>query len=219
MRKVLFSLVLFSSSVQFASAQHMGVRIIMGEVHSVYKRPVLSNYCMGLGVDRSFNDRLTIGLDFSYDLVGALSSGLEDQTYFNDGNVSAYYDFHPHLLNVNYHTEYALSDNDGGHFYVGTFIGLRHITQDWANDGYSSDYDYVSIHSENQVSQWLVPMGLRFGVRGSTEGGFVDLYSALGYQVGGGKTLFKPIGSGRSAKYTETTSFAWTMGLAYGIGW
>ncbi len=83
---------------------------------------------------------------------------------------------------------------------------------------YSSNYNDNAGRVDKQVSQILVPLGLRFGVRGSTDGGFVGFYTALGYQVGGGKRLYTPPGATPKTKYTETTSFAFTVGLAYGIG-
>ncbi len=80
---------------------------------------------MGFGVDRTFNERLTIGFDVNYDIVGLLTAGPGDGYYSSYGGVSSNYEVDPRLLSLNYHTEFAFSDNDGVHFYLGTFIGLR----------------------------------------------------------------------------------------------
>lgn len=216
MRKALFSFGFLFASVHFACAQSVAVRFIMGEVNTVYKHPTISNYCMGIGVDRTFNDRLTIGLDIGYDLFGVIVADFGNEVFSYDGGISTYYRVQPHLLTLNYHTEFALSDNDGTHFYVGTFVGLRHISQKWTGDGYLNNYGNPVVPKE---SKWLVPLGLRVGVRGTTDGGFVDFYNALGYQVGGNTKLAKPPGTSSKTKYTETSPLAFTIGLAYGFGW
>lgn len=200
-----------------AYSQGVAIRYIMGETHKVYKLPVFDNYCMGFGVDRTFNDRFTAGLDITYDIIYLLK--LEDDHYQYANIAAGTYNVKPKLLSLNYHTEYALANNDGIHGYVGTFIGLRHITQTWTlqdsynSSGYLNNGGYSPLI---KTSKWLVPIGLRMGLRGTTDGGFMDLYAAVGYQIGGGEKL---VVKAPETKYGETSTLAVTFGLAYGFGW
>lgn len=204
-----------------ASAQSTAFRFILGETNKVYERPTFDNYCMGLGVDRSFNDKFTAGFDIAFDIGHSLQS-VPQAYYLTNGGGSATYDMVPRLLTMNYHTEYALGDDGSTHGYIGTYIGLRHVSQKW-------DLQYTYDPSGNpvlgsypsavEVSQWMVPIGLRMGLRGATDGGFMDLYAAVGYQIGGGEqvvtgSLYQP-----GLEFMETSSLAVTIGLAYGIGW
>ena len=220
MKKGIALLLILAGSLS-ASAQSVAIRFIIGETNKVYERPTFDNYCFGVGVDRSFNDKFTAGFDVAYDIGHALRSVPQD-IYLTNGGYTATYGMSPRLLTMNYHTEYALGDDGSTHCYIGTFIGLRHISQKW-------DLQYTYNPSGNPVSeaypsavdlsQWLVPIGLRMGLRGATDGGFVDLYAAVGYQIGGGDpivtgSLYQP-----GIEFMETSSLAVSIGLAYGIGW
>ncbi len=212
MKKCLFALFVLASAAQVAHAQSTAVRLILGEGHKVYTKPSFGNYCMGAGVDRTFNDKLTIGMDVTFDVAAALKDGGASVQSTTNG-ISAYVT--PHLMSVNYHTEYALGDNDGTHVYIGSFLGLRRIKQDWVvldsrNDGYTEQ--------QTTVSKMLIPLGLRLGLRGTTDGGFMDLYTELGYQIGGGSEL-RSDALLKGASYTKTSPLAFTVGLAYGFGW
>lgn len=222
MKNVFITLVFGCLIAAPACSQGVAIRYIMGETHKVYKRPKFDNYCMGIGVDRTFNERFTAGLDISYDLAHLLRP--EIGLYSDNINGAGNYVVRPKLLSLNYHTEFALADNDGVHTYIGTFIGLRHITQTWTlqdNYGTSGYLDNQGFSPLIKVSEWLVPVGLRLGLRGTTDGGFVDFYAAVGYQIGGGdqlvtRSLYR---STEGSKYAETSSLALTFGLAYGFGW
>lgn len=212
MKKILSALLFLACAAPVVNAQSTAVRFILGEGHKVYAKPAFGNYCMGLGVDRSFNDKLTAGLDVAFDVAAALKDGGTSVQSLPDG-ISAYVS--PHLMSVNYHTEYALGDDDGTHAYIGTFIGLRRIKQDWVLYD-SRNYEYKE--SRFTATKMLIPLGLRFGLRGTTDGGFMDLYVAAGYQVGGGKSTTAN-SMLKDAPYTETTALALTLGWAYGFGW
>ncbi len=219
MRKVLFVAMLLAGAAPGAYAQNTAVRFILGEGHKVYTTPAFGNYCMGIGVDRSFNDKLAAGVDVTFDIGHALKTSSE-YIYMDVQGMDVGYRMTPSLLSINYHTEYALGDDGGTHAYIGTFLGLRHLGQKWRTDGsYYVDINGnpVTVPTPRHVSQWLVPIGIRLGLRGATDGGFMDLYGALGYQIGGGKQLLP--GTYAAASYAETNSLAVTIGLAYGIGW
>ncbi len=211
MRK-LFTLLSLLSAMSAANAQSTAVRLIIGEGHKVYTKPAFGNYCMGAGVDRTFNDKLTIGLDATFDVAAGLKAG---PVFVQSPTSGIEASLVPHLMSINYHTEYALGDNDGTHLYIGSFLGLRRIKQDWTvtdtrNDGYTEQ--------RTTVSKMLVPVGIRAGLRGTTDGGFMDLYAELGYQIGGGKEL-RSDALLKGAPYTKTSSLAFAIGLAYGFGW
>lgn len=217
MRKTLITLVL-ACAASAAMAQSTAIRFIIAETHKVYKLPKFDSYCMGVGVDRSFNDRLTLGFDVSFGVGHALSPTGQSVS-LRAGGVDVSASMKPGLLSLNYHTEYALGDNGGTHVYIGTFLGLRRVSQKWLDDGmthYDGSGNLVAFSKPADVSQWLVPIGLRMGLRGATDGGFMDLYGAVGYQIGGGKFLVPNANEGR---YAETSALAVTLGLAYGIGW
>ena len=220
MRKVIFAVFLLSVAFQ-AAAQSTAFRYILGETNRIYDTPKFDNYCMGLGVDRSFNNKLTVGFDISYDIGNALRTD-PPYTTLTSGGIDASYTMKPGLLTMNYHTEFALGDDGGTHGYIGTFIGLRRIWQNWTleyTNNSSGSGGNGPFPAAKKYSDWLVPIGLRMGIRGATDGGFMDLYVALGYQIGGGENV--AIGNLYRANedFMKTTSLALTIGLAYGIGW
>ncbi|MGB3525617.1 MAG: hypothetical protein WBB32_06600 [Flavobacteriales bacterium] len=218
MKKMIIVLGFLIGGYGSALAQSTAFRYIIGETHKVYASPTFDNFCMGLGMDRSFNDRLTVGFDITYDIGHALKASPE-YIYLTYGGRSGNYQVEPRLLSLNYHTEYAIGDDGGLHGYIGTYVGLRRITQKWT----LSDSYYGGVPSPfaatKSVAKMLVPIGLRMGLRGATDGGFMDLYAAVGYQIGGGKPIVEETRYNSKEPYMETSSLAVSIGLAYGIGW
>jgi hypothetical protein len=200
------------------SAQSTAFRWIVGETNTVYAHPRFSNYCMGAGVDRTFNELLTVGFDISYDLANAFREQGRDETLSIGGTDHSYQLFH-HVLCMNYHTEFALGDNGGTHGYIGTYIGLRDVFQKWRSSGAYSAYSSSSNGPAVRGSRILVPIGLRLGFRGPTDDGFMDLYFALGYQIGGGNHVMDEAMYRSVPEFMETSSLAITIGWAYGLGW
>jgi hypothetical protein len=222
MRKTWTVIALLACSLPAALAQQTAMRWIIGETHGVYNIPKFDNLCMGLGVDRTFNEKLTVGLDITYDINHALKT-MPEYVYYSDSGMYFTFYMKPSLLNINYHTEFALGDDDGTHVYIGTFIGLRRLAQKWERDPDDGEYDqngnWVTMSPPKDVSKWLVPIGGRLGLRGATDGGFLDLYCAVGYQIGGGGSLVSGNKSNWSGGYGEISTLVTTIGLAYGVGW
>ncbi|MGB5071928.1 MAG: hypothetical protein WBO28_13300 [Flavobacteriales bacterium] len=221
MRKLfIVSLVVIAGYVP-ASGQNTALRYIAGEVHKIYDKPAFDNFCMGVGLDRTFNSRLTVGFDITYDIASVLQMDNGRSLSVTSGGHTATYFVNKKMLSLNYHTEYALADNDGTHVYIGTYIGLRHITQNWVDDSYYnySNITYTSFPQRVSASKVLIPLGLRIGVRGPVDEGFLDLYAQLGYQIGGGENLYPRYPVLAKADFTQPSSLVITMGLAYGIGW
>jgi hypothetical protein len=219
MRRALCCSALLLAVLPTTSAQSTAFRWIVGETNTVYAHPRFSNYCMGVGVDRTFNDRLTIGFDITYDVGNGFRTEGRD-IHYSSGGVDYTYAMFPRLLSLNYHTEFALADNDGTHTYLGTYIGIRDIMQKWElQSAYNSGYYSGGYGTVQKGSKVLVPIGLRFGIRGPTDDGFMDLYFAMGYQIGGGNYVMDSSQYHHGTEYRETSLLALTIGWAYGLGW
>lgn len=189
------------------------VRVILAEGHWVYEDPGYPSFTFGLGLDRTLNERLTVGIDATLGYAGSERDAYKSVD--SNSSTEVFYSVAPHLYSVNYHTEFALGDDDHTHLYVGSFIGLRHIKQRWTINEFGPA-GYTS--SEQEVRADLIPVGVRLGLRGATDHGCMDLYTQLGYQVGGNKVLMDPL-AGRGAEYATTAGMAITCGLAYCFGW
>ncbi|HMN04846.1 MAG TPA: hypothetical protein PKD45_03895 [Flavobacteriales bacterium] len=186
------------------------IRFLFYEGHRVYEKPVLRNYAAGMGVDHAFNDKFTIGVGASFNLPWLTEEG----SYVTMGGKSA--QVKPHLWTLGYHTEYAVGSNTGTHLYVGSFIGLRRLSQDWTI--WTEDEYGVSRSQALQFRKMLIPVGLRMGLRGAVDGSFMDLYGELGYQIGGGKRLQVP-GASATTDFANIAALTATLGLSFGIGW
>lgn len=209
----------------FAAAQTAtAIRFVIGEMHTTYEMPKHDNFCMGASLDRTFNERLTFSLDVTVDVTHSAKGGFQ-QVSFSDGAYRVVYEVNPRLTNVTYHTEYALGDDDGTHAYIGTFIGVSLLRQTWQLEYVQDPYGGWSSSTSNiypptmKISKTLVPFGIRFGIRGRTEGGFADLYSMVGYQIGGGTALVDRAGFPATGDYLKTLPVYVTFGLSYGFGW
>lgn len=218
MRRALCCSALLLALLPLASAQNTAIRWVFGETNSVYTHPRFSNFCMGAGVDRTFNSRLTVGFDITYDLANAFRAQGRDEL-LSYGGVDEYYVMFNHLFSMTYHTEFALGDNGGTHAYIGTFIGLRDVFQKWQLEGAYSGYSSNSNGQFQHGSKVLVPIGLRLGVRGPTDSGFTDFYFGMGYQIGGGSYVMDPVKYHSATEFMDTSSLAITIGLAYGLAW
>ncbi len=216
----LFLLVTCATCASIASAQVSGIRFIFPEFSKVYAdKSMWATYQLGMGYDHDFNERISMGLDAVIDLQRSTSDGQSAELLYQ--GYSGFYYLSDKVFSVQYRTAYALSDNDEGHLYLGTFIGVRTVKQT-ADLSYVSDPNGSSIGNGPFISiaegkKTLIPLGLRFGLRGSLEGGYADLYTQLGYVVGGGNSLFTQ--SYFSGKDFDLTNMAFTLGLAYGFGW
>src|SRR5690606_37746968 len=98
MRKHLITLVL-ACAASAGMAQSTAIRFILAETHKVYQLPKWDSYCMGMGVDRSFNDRFTAGFDVSFGVGHALSPAGKSMTISVDGT-DLLYSMKPGLLSL-----------------------------------------------------------------------------------------------------------------------
>jgi hypothetical protein len=203
-----------------AIGQSNGVRFIFPEFTKVYAgKSMWSSYQLGMGYDHDFNDRISMGFDVTLDLQRAPEDGYDVEV--NYAGYTASYQVADKLFSVMYRTAYAFSDNDGSSFYLGSYIGYRSFKQLLALSYVDNTTGTVNgngpFATDVEGAKALFPLGLRFGMRGSLEGGFADLYTQLGYTIGGGASAFsQPYFTGEEF---DLSSMSFTLGLAYGFGW
>lgn len=215
-----FLLLLCAISAVIVNAQASGIRFIFPEFSKLYgAKSMWNTYQLGMGYDHDLNERLSMGLDAVIDLQRATDGGLSTDVIYQ-GYTGQYY-LADKVFSVQYRTAFALSDNDEGHLYLGTFIGVRTVKQtaelSYVTDPSGYSYDNGPFISTAEGKRTLIPLGLRFGLRGSLEGGYADLYTQLGYVVGGGKSTFTQ--AYFQGEDFDLTNMAFTLGLAYGFGW
>lgn len=204
-----------------ALAQANGVRFIFPEFTKVYAgKNMWSSYQLGMGYDHDFNDRISMGLDVTIDLQRATEEDGQSIEVPYAGLIANYYSG-DRLLSVIYRTAYAFTDNSETHLYIGSYFGFRSFKQTldlgYVTDPSGSSNGSGPFQQQVEAKKTLLPIGLRLGVRGSLEGGFADLYTQVGYNIGGGESAFsQAYFSGRDF---DLSSMSFTLGLAYGFGW
>ena len=216
-RTILLSAAVASSIT--VMAQSSGIRFIFPEFSKVYaEKSPWTSFQLGMGYDHDFNERITMGLDVLLDLRREESGLYVDIPY---GGYTAQYILHDKFFSAQYRTAYSFSANDDGtHVYLGTFVGVRAFKQTAElfsvtdPNGYNDNGSFVQLAEGTKT---LIPMGLRFGIRGTLEGGYADLYTQFGYVVGGGESVFTQ--AYLTGPEFDLASSSLTLGLAYGFGW
>lgn len=221
MSRRLLPLVICGLFAAQAFAQANGVRFIFPEFTKVYAgKGMWSSYQLGMGYDHDFNDRISTGLDFTLDLQRATEADGRTIEVPYAGLIANYYSS-DRLLSVIYRTAYAFTDNSETHLYVGSYFGVRSFRQSldlgYVEDPSGSSSNNGPFQQQVVAKKTLVPIGLRLGVRGSLEGGFADLYTQLGYTIGGGESAFTQ--AYFAGEEFDLSSMSFTIGLAYGFGW
>ncbi|MGV3636618.1 MAG: hypothetical protein ACO1NQ_03125 [Flavobacteriales bacterium] len=193
----------------------MGVRY--GIQHEKVTRSTMgSTLNMLLGWDFDLNQRMSGGLDLSMDMNWSDDYSLPQYSSNGVAGTSYYYDRVKHI-GVQYRSQFHLMDNDGGSIYFGPTVGLRFITQriSYSEELPGSLYTYWrEVNLEEKAI--TMPAGLRLGYRGVLDGGYADVYFALGTNIGSNE----PFTELRflSDESMPTTTF-FQVGLCYGIGW
>ncbi len=200
-------------------AQTNAVRFVFPEFNSV-----LSGYSAfrpwgaGIGYQHQSNSGITFGLDATFTLfdLGSEISGTRPTPYLG---MTGEYLVKPRSWAVIYHSTYNLNGNGDG-FYLGSFIGLRQVSQELELEFVTSDY-YNDLEQRfvrrAESSAMVFPVGIRLGVSGEPDGWFGDLYVQLGYQISGGNMDF--VQSYLSEAAYPIKGFTYTLGYAWGIGW
>lgn len=204
-----------------AIAQSNGIRFIFPEFTKVYSgKSMWKSYQFGLGFDHDFNDRISIGLDAVLDVGRATESDGQSIEVRYAGLIAEYYT-NDRFIAFTYRTAYSFSDNSEASLYVGSYFGVRAFTQKvdllYVTDPNGFTNGNGPFPQKAEGKKILLPIGLRLGVRGSLEGGFADLYTQLGYTIGGGESVFaQPYFKGDGF---DLSNMSFTLGLAYGFGW
>lgn len=211
-------------AAQGAVAQSTGIHFIVPEYTRKFQKGPSRGVQYGIGMQHDLNERLSLALDVVFEirsLENTSSTGTEVAVMM-DGN-TAYYGRASNMLGVTYRSAYAFSDNDEGHLYLGSFIGIRRMKQRVDLDRWTtpSGYGYSggSFVERAIANKVVVPVGLRLGVRGGMEDTyFMDLYFQAGYCIGGGTAGFSQAYLD-IAEELALAKFTFTAGLAIGFGW
>ncbi|HOY28494.1 MAG TPA: hypothetical protein PLR96_05925 [Flavobacteriales bacterium] len=198
-----------------AAFSQMGIRY--GIQHEkVTKSTTGSTLNMVLGWDFDLNQRMSGGLDLSMDMNWTEDYSLPQYSTNSLAGPSYYYDKVKHF-GVQYRSQFHLMDNDGGSIYLGPTIGLRFITQrinyfEEVQGAFSTFPREVNTEEKGMT----LPAGLRLGYRGVLEGGYADLYFAVGTNIGSSEP-FTDLRFLVEESMPTTTFFQ--VGVCYGIGW
>lgn len=218
MRASIITLLLMTAALG-AVAQGTGVRIIVPEYTKRFQKGPNKGFQFGIGVDHDLNDRLSVGLDLVMDLGSLDNLDRYDHLNMTYGAYTMEYGRVSKTVGVTYRTAYAFSDNESGHLYLGTFLGVRTVQQRIVLDYWGGSSGSTPLVNNAQASRTVVPMGVRLGVRSGLDGGlYEDLYAQVGYCLGGGK-------SGFTQPYLQQVDglalakFTFSIGLAFGFGW
>jgi len=173
-----------------------------------------SDWNMMLGWDFDHNERLSGGLDFTSDVnfgseFNMPSSNTSGPTFYEKVKV----------LGVQYRSQFHFADNDGGNsFYLGPTIGLRSVKHkinyyQETNNGWT----YSSNLLETEETAMIFPVGIRVGVRGPLDGGYGDLFIALGTNIGSGDVPVNDVRVLTGEAMPNKVFFQ--AGVCYGVGW
>jgi hypothetical protein len=208
-----------------AFSQANGIRFLFPQLDPIYKNDGAPSAAFGFGYDHDFNDRLSMGVDITF-----LGRSILTQTTGNGynrpivyGSLQANWIDRRRTFSMVYRTAYSFGDNDSFTPYLGTYIGVRMIGRDLEITDVSDPQSYyyygqLGPFSPTYLGKATVfPVGLRFGLRSGLDGIYYDLYGGLGYQLGGGSSLFNrpELASGPF----DLKGVVWQVGFAYGVGW
>jgi len=212
------ALLFWASTATLECGAQMGIR--SGLQHEkVTKSTSGSTLNLLLGWDFDFNGRLSGGLDFSTDMNWMDESGLAQySTNLSYPNGPGYYTDKVKNFGIQYRSQFHFADNGGGSVYFGPTIGLRFIKQNITYNEETPFDNYAYWFREVKVTEkaMTVPLGARLGYRGPLDGGYVDLYFALGTNLGSSE----PFSNLRFlAEESMPTTLFFQAGLGYGIGW
>lgn len=161
-----------------------------------------SHPTFGFGIDHDPAERLSLGMDVSWALgesVGVLVGG--PQLTYGSATFST--------VSVIYRSAYCFRSNDDQtSAYFGPLVGYTRV---------SSELDQKGQGPKRSTTRTLIPLGLRFGVRGGLRGFYSDLFCTASYRLGANKPLFP--GSAMDAADLQPRGFTFSVGLAIGVGW
>jgi hypothetical protein len=202
-------------------AQSTGIRFIFPEFNRAFnERGAFKVWNGGFGLDHEFEQGLHIGVDASFILwdiyqdVGEGDLQIERDGYFGE------YAARLRSWSLTYRATYC-TNGDGSGFYLGSFLGIRKVKQEldlvYSTSPNWSGYGNGPLPEFSKADAMVIPIGIRFGVRGEMDGWYGDLYAQVGYQIGSGPMEFTQSFLNEAAY--ATSGLTYTMGYAFGVGW
>ncbi|HEY0976635.1 MAG TPA: hypothetical protein VGE21_04125 [Flavobacteriales bacterium] len=202
-------------------AQANGVRGIFPHFDKTFTDiSAFKRWGVGIGYDHQTAGPIAFGVEFQapvLDLEGDGPYG-DTRSFSHQGYEASYYS-KLSSWTVLYRASYFVS-NDGSGFYVGSFLGVRHVKETLTLshvEGPNYVYDQGPFKGLEECKGLVFPLGIRFGVRGEMDGWYQDLYFQLGYQIGGGELSYASSFMDRNAP--QLSGITYGLGYAFGVGW
>ena len=202
-----FFLWLATFLLALTSTAQTGIRITIFDAEMITRR---GHFNILAGVDGDLTERLSVGLDLTHNFNAF--KGLDGTAFSVQGSDHT---LRMKIVGLQYRSIFFWS----GAGYVGSTIGIRHVTFEY--------FQFQSYPSLSPVTMsdraLLIPIGLRFGFRSDLENWYGDLYIAAGYNVGSGKRMFDTERSTSDRPWLDTKdtfSIPYLLvGYSNGIGW
>ena len=223
-----------------ADAQKNGITFSPFNFASYAKLSLTSQGYMGMGYERNVGDYITLKVEVNkgFQLTYKLGAGeLGDFTGQNYSNVSVYdsstgysdsYPYHwtAPFFEINYQSKFFFRGNDRTGAYMAMGIGFRTVTEelhlgtasdDYISDDLPADLKHLDGYKEKFT---IIPLLLRFGIRGNLEGFYPDLSMGIGYNIAHDKKVTDGTITNKYHMSVPTlTGFSMTGSIAFGIGW
>lgn len=136
-----------------------------------------------IGVDRDVSGRSGVGLDLLWGVNIYGTGGYQDMV--TTGNTYVNYVLEPRVRGLQLRSFYFLSDDSYG-AYVGSYVGFRNVKRNLRISPENDPFTPGNADRDHVLSNVVIPVGLRIGLRGELDGWYQDLYVGIGYVVGHG---------------------------------
>lgn len=147
---------------------------------------------LGVGIDIDTGPRTGLGLDVFFD-PGLSAMVWEPRDVFLVRSTGARIAYSRTVVTYGCRLRslYFFTDNDAAAPYVGVTAGVRSYMLDLSG-GLPADGSTLPIGYSTRASmqRTMVPVGLLIGVRDELASSYVDLHFSIGYQIGGGGSMF-----------------------------
>lgn len=165
----------------------------------------------GLGVSVDVSPYSAIGLDITVrsDISG--SDGRPNELRY--GNEYFSYGDKAFATTLLLHSSYFFVGNREASPYLGPFIGMRYARRTLVN-GTGDWLEGEAVAPRAEASRWLIPLGLRAGLRGDIRGAYADVHIMLGYQIGSSSAMFDEV----YLSSIRAAGFIYGFGLSIGGG-
>ena len=174
----------------------------------------------GYGVDRQVSPRTSFGITLNAAWSSIFSSvGSTEEVRWRQYDIT--YTPKRALVNLDFRSDFAFSDIDEFHAFMGTTAAVSWVRASAATSSASGqNYDYYSVaelglRDRYTASALLFPVGLRGGIRGGLEGAYMELYAGFGMNLGPSVVALGAPYLGKGVPLAPTFL---QFGLAFGVG-